>query len=156
MPPSSLPDASGSSSSDSSSSASSGSDSSVPPSSSDPSRDRDAVSIVPPLFQSARGLLLYYVVVLPIVGLAAYYLIQGGEAVQTAIYLTVGLMAGLSLSYTAWLLGQLLTVASFPPWPQSWPPSWLSSWLPSWVQSLFSTDSDDADAASPLQPDEAP
>jgi hypothetical protein len=51
---------------------------------------------------------VYYALVLPIVGTAAYFLVLGGEHLQTAVYLTVGLVAVLSLSYTAWLARELV------------------------------------------------
>lgn len=66
------------------------------------------LSIVPPLLRSVRGLAVYYALVLPIVGTAAYFLVLGGEHLQTAVYLTVGLVAVLSLSYTTWLARELM------------------------------------------------
>ena len=66
------------------------------------------LSIVPPLLRSVRGLVMYYALVLPIVGTAAYFLVLGGEHLQTAVYLTVGLVAVLSLSYTTWLARKLM------------------------------------------------
>jgi hypothetical protein len=62
----------------------------------------DRSGFVPPLFQSTRGLLAYYAVVLPIAGTAAYWMVEGD--LQAASYLVVGLVAALSLSYTAWLV----------------------------------------------------
>jgi len=51
---------------------------------------------------------VYYALVLPIVATAAYFLVLGGEHLQTAVYLTVGLVVVLSLSYTVWLARELV------------------------------------------------
>jgi hypothetical protein len=81
---------------------------SSPASSSGEEREPAPLSIVPPLLRSIRGLAVYYALVLPIVGTAAYFLVLGGEHLQTAVYLTVGLVAILSLSYTTWLARELM------------------------------------------------
>jgi len=82
----------------------------------DDERDRSSFSIVPPLLRSVRGLAIYYVLVIPVIGTAAYYLVLGGEHLQTAVYLTVGLLAVLSLSYTGWLVRELVRQGEIRSW----------------------------------------
>ena len=65
-------------------------------------------SFVPPVLESSKGLAIYYALVLPVVGAATYYMARGGGHLQTAVYLVVGLVAVLSLSYTTWLAKTLL------------------------------------------------
>ena len=82
--------------------------------------DRESVSFAPPLFRSKRGLAAYYVAILPVLLAAVFCLVQGGDWLQVALYLIVGLVAVLSLSYTGWLAYTILGSAAWNEWRQDW------------------------------------
>jgi len=74
--------------------------------------DRDGASFfderwkayVPPPLQSARGLLKYYLAVLPVALPAGLLLAFGGEYAIYGAYLTIGLFVMVSIAYTTWLI----------------------------------------------------
>lgn len=74
--------------------------------------DHDAASFfadgwkayVPPPLQSARGLLKYYLAVLPVALPAGIFLAIGGDYVIYGAYLTIGLFVVVSVAYMTWLI----------------------------------------------------
>lgn len=84
------------------------------------STDQDSLSLAPPLFRSKRGLAAYYIAILPVLLAAGFCIVQGGDWLQVALYLIVGLVAVLSLSYTGWLAYKILGSTAWNKWRRSW------------------------------------
>lgn len=62
---------------------------------------------VPSVLQTSKGLLKYYLAVLPVVVPAAVLLVLGGDYAEYGMYLTVGVFVAVSAAYTVWLVRKL-------------------------------------------------